>query len=183
MRRFKPMKMPVKKTICVRPAPRDRKRAIVTFGSLTLQAAIGRSGITAFKREGDGATPLATMRILGGYCRTDRIKTAISALPLKPIRRTMLWCDAKGHACYNRPVTAPFTPSHEELMRTDGLYDIVLVMDWNVTARAQGRGSAIFFHLIRPGYEPTAGCVAVSRRDMLRLLPHIDTRTVVRVIR
>lgn len=182
MRRFKAVKAPRINIICVRPAPRDRRRAIVTFGPLTFAAAIGRSGVTAFKREGDGATPIAAMRILGGYRRMDRIRNATTILPLTPIRQKMLWCDAKGNASYNRPVNAPFMASHEELMRADGLYDIVLVMDWNVTARAQGRGSAIFFHLIRPGYEPTAGCVAISRRDMLRLLPHIGRHSIVRVI-
>ena len=64
----------------------------------------------------------------------------------------------------------------------DALYDICLVLDWNVTSRRRNKGSAIFFHLIRPGYEPTAGCVAITRRDMLRILPHLRRRTVVRVL-
>ncbi len=75
-----------------------------------------------------------------------------------------------------------FGRSHEEMKRKDGLYDICLVLDWNVTARARNRGSAIFFHLIRPGYEPTAGCVAVHPRDMQRLLPFMHRGTVVRVL-
>lgn len=182
MRRSKPGDSAFTQTILVRRAPRDRCRAIVQLGNLRLPAAIGRSGISAFKREGDGATPLAAMKILGGYGRGERIGAVKTPLAIKRIRRDMLWCDAPGNANYNRPVRAPFTASHEELMRADGLYDIVLVMDWNVTARAQGRGSAIFFHLIRPGYEPTAGCVAVARRNMLRLLPHIRRGTVVRVL-
>ncbi|MCX8999301.1 hypothetical protein NOF55_19535 [Rhizobiaceae bacterium BDR2-2] len=181
MRRLKAGNATFIRTILVRAAPRDRRRAVLQAGPLCIPAAIGRSGITAFKREGDGATPRASMRILGGYVRGDRIADAKSLLDLKRIRRTMLWCDAPGDANYNRPVAHPFKKSHEELMREDGLYDIVLVMDWNVTCRAQGRGSAIFFHLIRPGYEPTAGCVAIARRDMLRLLPHIGRRTTVRV--
>lgn len=183
MRRFKPGDSATVPTLLVRRAPRDPRRAILQAGPLRISAAIGRSGISAFKREGDGATPRASMRILGGYLRGDRIRSVKSQLALKRIRPNMLWCDAPDDASYNRPVTAPFAKSHEELMRKDGLYDIVLVMDWNVTARARGRGSAIFFHLIRPGYEPTAGCVAVARRDMLRLLPHIDGRTTVRVLK
>ena len=62
-----------------------------------------------------------------------------------------------------------------ELVRSsiaDELYDICIVLDWNVSCRKRNGGSAIFFHLIRPGYEPTAGCVALSRRDMWRILPH-----------
>lgn len=169
-------------TLLVRRAPRDKSRAILQAGPLRLQAAIGRSGITAFKREGDGATPLASMRILGGFLRRDRIFTAKTTLPIKATRQDMLWCDAPGTASYNRPVKAPFTKSHEELMRQDAVYDVVLIMDWNISSRAQGRGSALFFHLIRPGYTPTAGCLAISRRDMLRLLPFLGRRTTVRVL-
>lgn len=73
----------------------------------------------------------------------------------------MLWCDEPRNANYNRLVKAPFALSHEEMMRKDGLYDVCLVLDWNITARSRNRGSAIFMHLIRPGYEPTAGCVAL----------------------
>jgi len=56
------------------------------------------------------------------------------------------------------------------------------VLDWNVTSRARNRGSAIFFHLIRPGYEPTAGCVAISARDMRRILPYLRKGTILRVL-
>jgi L,D-peptidoglycan transpeptidase YkuD (ErfK/YbiS/YcfS/YnhG family) len=99
-----------------------------------------------------------------------------------PIRKSMLWCDASGDANYNRPVKAPFAKSHEKLMRKDHLYDICLVMDWNISSRKQNSGSAIFFHLARPGYRPTEGCVAISRRDMLRLLPLVGPKTVVKVL-
>ena len=168
--------------IIVRPAPGRKTRALVSVGGLTVPAAIGRSGRSAFKREGDGATPIAAMRLLYGFERGDRVGALKTALPMRRIRYDMLWCDAPAHACYNQPVKAPFQPSHEELMRSDGLYDICLVLDWNVTSRRRHRGSAIFFHLIRPGYQPTAGCVAVSLPDMKRLLRIMRQGTVVRVL-
>ena len=170
------------KTILVRPAPGDRTRAILQVGPLRIPAAIGRSGRTSRKREGDGGTPIAAMPLLSGFVRGDRVALPNTTLALKRIRPSMLWCDASGHPSYNRPVSAPFKPSHEELARKDELYDICLVLDWNVTSRKRNAGSAIFFHLIRPGYEPTAGCVAIARRDMLRILPHIGRGTVVRVL-
>src|SRR3546814_4717158 len=77
----------------------------------------------------------------------------------------MLWCDQPDHASYNRLVRAPFCRSHEEMMRKDGLYDICLVLDWNITSRRRHRGSAIFFHIAREGYRPTEGCVAISLAD------------------
>ena len=170
------------KTILVRPAPGKKSRAIVQVGPLRIPAAIGRAGRTSRKREGDGATPIAAMPLLSGYLRGDRLAQPASALPLRRIQPAMLWCDAPKHPSYNRLVRAPFKPSHEEMRRKDGLYDICLVLDWNVTARRRHAGSAIFFHLIRPGYEPTAGCIAVAKRDMLRILPHMRRGTVVRVL-
>ncbi|HEV7307257.1 L,D-transpeptidase family protein [Ensifer sp.] len=170
------------KTITVRAAPRDRKRALVSFDGRVEQAAIGRSGITSLKREGDGATPRAAMKLVGGYIRRDRLFLGPTPLPTRATRTGMLWCDQPGHALYNRPVKAPFKPSHEEMMRGDGLYDICLVMDWNLIRRRRNAGSAIFFHLIRPGYEPTQGCVAVSLPAMRRLVPHMRRGTVVRVL-
>jgi L,D-peptidoglycan transpeptidase YkuD (ErfK/YbiS/YcfS/YnhG family) len=145
-------------------------------------AAIGRSGRTVLKREGDGATPIASMKLLSGFRRGERPACLRTLLPIRRIRNDMLWCDQPGDPNYNRLVKAPFRPSHEELKRDDGLYDICLVMDWNVTSRARNRGSAIFFHLIKPGYEPTAGCVAIHPRDMRRLLPFMRRGTVVRVL-
>ncbi|GLR55241.1 hypothetical protein GCM10007923_64640 [Shinella yambaruensis] len=166
----------------MRPAPGRKTRAIVQVGPLRLPAAIGRSGRTSRKREGDGATPIAAMPLLSGFLRGDRLPQPQSALPLRRIRPAMLWCDAPKHPSYNRLVRAPFKPSHEEMQRKDELYDICLVLDWNVTARRRHAGSAIFFHLIRPGYEPTAGCIALAQRDMLRILPHLRRGTVVRVL-
>ncbi|MFS8146067.1 hypothetical protein ATY78_26530 [Rhizobium sp. R635] len=169
-------------TIMVRPAPGKKSRAIVRLGSITVPAAIGRSGRTIMKREGDGATPIASMRLISGFRRGERNGLLVTPLALRRIRADMLWCDQPENASYNRLVRAPLGASHEEMRRSDGLYDICLVMDWNISSRARNRGSAIFFHLIRPGYEPTAGCVAVALRDMRRLLPHLRKGTIVRVL-
>lgn len=122
------------------------------------------------------------MPVLYGFVRGDRVKSLPTALPMRRIRPDMLWCDQPEHPSYNRLVKAPFTPSHEEMKRKDGLYDVCLVLDWNVSSRKRHRGSAIFFHLIRAGYQPTAGCVAVKLRDMQRLLRFIRKGTVVKVL-
>ncbi len=168
--------------ITVRAAPGNRSRGIVTLGGITVLAALGRSGRTAFKREGDGATPIAAMKVLHGFTRGDRVRSLQTGLPIRRISKDMLWCDQPDHPSYNRLVRAPFRPSHEEMMREDGLYDVCIVLDWNISSRRRHRGSAIFFHLIRPGYQPTAGCIAVSIRDMRRLLRFMRAGTVVRVL-
>jgi L,D-peptidoglycan transpeptidase YkuD (ErfK/YbiS/YcfS/YnhG family) len=169
--------------ILVRAVPGNPRQAIVQAGRLTFRAALGRSGRTSRKREGDGATPIAAMRILFGYYRQDRGIAALrTGLNMRPIRKDMLWCDAAGDANYNRLVRAPFGKSHETMTREDHLYDICLVLDWNISSRRQGRGSAIFLHLAGTGYRPTEGCVAIRKRDMLRLLPLIGPETMMRVI-
>ena len=169
-------------TVVVRPAPGKKTRALMQVGPLTIPAAIGRSGRSILKRERDGATPIADMKLLYGFTRGDHVRFLRTALPMRRIRKDMLWCDQPDNPNYNRLVKAPFRPSHEEMRRGDGLYDICLVLDWNVSSRRRHRGSAIFFHLIRPGYEPTAGCIAISLGDMRRILPLLRKGTTVRVV-
>ncbi|WP_110033786.1 L,D-transpeptidase family protein [Hoeflea marina] len=157
-------------------------RALVSFGGLVFAAAIGRGGKTAFKREGDGATPRGDLKVLGGYRSGSLRAPVISATKLGRAGARDGWCDAPDHAAYNRYVRLPFGASHETLARPDALYDVVLVLDWNVRCRRRGAGSAIFLHLARPGYEPTEGCVALKRRDLMRILPHIRRGGCVRVV-
>ena len=157
--------------------PRMRDRANLLVGGLVLPAFLGRSGKRVLKREGDGATPVSRLGIQYGYYRADRVRLPQTRLAMQPIRPDMGWCDAPGHPAYNNPVRLPFAHGHEMMMRDDGLYDICLVLDWNRQSRRRHHGSAIFFHLHdRPG-RPTEGCIAIDRRDMLRLLPMLSTKT------
>ncbi|MDF1717033.1 MAG: L,D-transpeptidase family protein [Antarcticimicrobium sp.] len=144
-----------------------------------LPCSIGRGGITADKREGDGATPAGLHRITGMLYRPDRMARPTRwALPIGP---RDLWSDASGETSYNQWVRAPYRHSHERLRRADPLYDLVLLTDWNWPRAQPGRGSAIFLHQWRrPGF-PTEGCIGFSRADLLwlaaRVLP--GTRLVV----
>ncbi|SPF77665.1 L,D-transpeptidase family protein [Pseudoprimorskyibacter insulae] len=125
---------------------------------------IGRGGIRADKREGDGATPIAAMTIVGMLYRPDRIARPVPWA--EPITPGDLWSDASGQPDYNTHVRTPYPHSHEALRRADPLYDLVLVTDWNWPDAEDGKGSAIFVHQWRrPGF-PTEGCVAF-RRDHL----------------
>jgi len=168
--------------LLVRPSPLNPSRAIVQLGHLTFQAAIGRNGRSVFKREGDGKTPIAQMPLLYGFIRGERFRAVQTPLTLRRAVKSMLWCDAPGDPNYNRLVRAPFKPSHEDICREDGLYDVCLVLDWNVRSRQRNRGSAIFMHMIPPGYEPTAGCVALHPTDMRRLLPHLYPGQIIQVL-
>lgn len=169
------------RTIAVRGAPGNRLKAIVRFGPLSFPAALGRGGITSFKREGDGATPRAAMAVVGGFRRGGLLTPDRAGVFLRRVGERDGWCDAPAHAAYNRPVRLPFQASHETLIRGDLLYDFGFVLDWNISSRRRGLGSAIFLHVARPGLPPTQGCLALERRDMLRLMPFIRRGTILRV--
>lgn len=167
--------------LVVRQAPANRLRALVRYGPVTVQAALGRGGITSFKHEGDGGTPRGPMKILGGFRRAGMLTPDRAGLALQRVGGRDGWCDAPDHAAYNRQVRLPFAASHETLVRNDTLYDFGLVLDWNIRSRKRGAGSAIFLHVARPGYLPTEGCIALKRRDLLRLMPFLRCGTIVRV--
>lgn len=169
-------------TLAVRPRPGNASQGILVAGMRVIPCALGRGGVSARKREGDGATPLAAMRLLWGHFRRGRIR-AVSGLQLSPIRSGDGWCDAPADRNYNRPVQLPYHASHEDMLRPDRLYDAVIVLDWNIRQRRRGFGSAIFLHVARSGFLPTEGCVAVSPRDMAWLLPRLSRHTVLRVLR
>jgi L,D-peptidoglycan transpeptidase YkuD (ErfK/YbiS/YcfS/YnhG family) len=145
-------------------------RGIVRLGALAFPCALGRTGRRALKREGDGATPAGHWRLLQVLYRGDRIRRPATALPVKQIKPDDGWCDAPADRNYNRPVRHPYPASAERLWRADGLYDIVVVLSHNVSPRVRGAGSAIFMHVAQPGYAPTAGCIALKRAHLLRLL-------------
>jgi L,D-peptidoglycan transpeptidase YkuD (ErfK/YbiS/YcfS/YnhG family) len=103
----------------------------------------------------------------------------MTALPAKPLRPSDGWCDAPRDRNYNRKVTLPYPASHERLWRKDGLYDVIVVLDYNYSRRVSGRGSAIFMHVARRGFAPTEGCIALKRDHLLRLLAVLPRRTAV----
>jgi L,D-peptidoglycan transpeptidase YkuD (ErfK/YbiS/YcfS/YnhG family) len=169
--------------LTVRARPGNPSQGLLVAGHSVFPCALGRGGISADKREGDGATPLASMRILSGYFRGDHVAARRTRLGMTPIHAERGWCEVPDDRNYNRPVKIPYGASHETMRRPDRLYDYCLVLDWNVMPRRRGRGSAIFFHLARPGFTPTQGCVAVTAKVMARLLPYLSDRTVLQVVR
>lgn len=166
----KRMAASVLRRIIVRASREDPSRGILVAGALTVPCALGRSGVTRHKREGDGATPAGRLRLVHCFYRVDRLSRPITRLPTTIIRRSDGWCDDPSDRNYNRPVTLPYPAGHEDMWRKDGLYDIVVILDWNLDNPRPGRGSAIFLHLAAPGFAPTAGCVAVTRLAMMQIL-------------
>lgn len=151
-------------------------RGLLRVGGRTFPCAIGRSGMRAVKREGDGASPLGQHRLCDVLYRADRVRRPRTGLPIKILKRDDGWCDGAVDRNYNRAVRLPYPASHEELWRADRLYDIVVVVDYNVRRRARNFGSAIFMHVADPGYGPTAGCVALKREHLEQVLALLPRR-------
>lgn len=156
--------------IIVRALPAEPSRGLLVAGPLTVPCALGRHGVTRHKREGDAATPCGRLRLVSCLYRADRVSMPVTRLPTAPISRLDGWCDDPADRRYNRPVRLPHPAGHEEMWRQDHLYDIVVILDWNLVYPRPGAGSAIFLHLAGPGFPPTAGCVAVSLPNVRKIL-------------
>jgi len=143
---------------------------VLTYKNLRFPAALGTDGVRARKKEGDGATPLGAWACVKVYYRPDRVRRPQTTLPAEPLRANSGWCDAPNDRNYNRKVTLPYAASAEALWRDDHLYDVIVVLDYNLMPRSRGRGSAIFLHTARPSLSPTEGCIAMKREHLLRLL-------------
>ena len=142
-----------------------------SYGDKVWRAAVGSSGIQAQKTEGDGVSPIGCWPIRKVLFRADKLPAApVSVFPTAAIAPDDGWCDAPDHPAYNRPVKLPFAASHEEMWRKDDLYDIVVVLGQNDDPPVAGAGSAIFLHIARPDYSPTAGCAALAKEDLLAFL-------------
>jgi L,D-peptidoglycan transpeptidase YkuD (ErfK/YbiS/YcfS/YnhG family) len=167
--------------IRVRARPGLRAQGLLVAGALQLRVALGRSGIRADKREGDGATPRGRFRPLRVWWRADRGPRPQTRLPVRRIGRSDGWCEDPGDNRYNLPVRLSEGSALDRLWREDDLYDVIVEIDHNTRPRVARRGSAVFIHVARPGFQPTAGCIALRQAGLRRLLTRLrrDTRIVV----
>lgn len=162
---------------------KDRDGYRLDAADLVMPCLVGKAGLIAAadKREGDMATPIGDWQLRYVYFRPDRITLPAISLPAIKLTPDMGWCDDPHHAHYNMPVERPFAASHERLWREDGLYDVIVVLGHNDSPPKPFLGSAVFFHLREQHTAFTAGCVAVTRDDMMALLETADTTTILRI--
>jgi L,D-peptidoglycan transpeptidase YkuD (ErfK/YbiS/YcfS/YnhG family) len=157
--------------------PGRRSQGWLRAGPLVMPVALGRGGIRADKREGDGGTPCGRFRPLRLWWRADRLPRPQSLLPARRIGPRDAWCEDPADRRYNRHVRRSATEPGDRLQRSDRLYDMIVEIDHNVRPRVAGRGSAVFIHVARAGFAPTAGCVGVRPRDLRVLLSRLSPRT------
>lgn len=177
------MRVKRSRPVLVRRAPGDSRKARIVLRHGVRPAALGRTGIRALKREGDGGTPLGRFTVRQVLYRADRIPRPRTQLKVRAIRDHDAWCDDPADRNYNRLIILPSRRSAEGLKRADHLYDLVLVLGYNDLPRVNGRGSAIFVHLARPGLSPTDGCIALTRHDLTMLLAELRRGSSIMVMR
>jgi L,D-peptidoglycan transpeptidase YkuD (ErfK/YbiS/YcfS/YnhG family) len=154
---------------------------VLDWGDGPRRCAIGPAGIAAKSAEGDGVTPQGTFPLRRIFYRADRIQEPKSILPVRATGPADGWCDASADPNYNRLVKLPYPASAENMWRDDHLYDLVAVVGFNDDPVVPGRGSAIFLHLAKPDYRPTAGCVALAEADLRAALEQLRPGDKIRI--
>jgi L,D-peptidoglycan transpeptidase YkuD (ErfK/YbiS/YcfS/YnhG family) len=151
----------------------DYRRGRLVWPTGAARAAAGRAGVARHKTEGDGATPAGTFLLISAFYRADRLPVPSTRLPLRALKPQDAWVDEPADANYNRLVSLPY-PGHTEMMwLDDGVYDLLVVIGYNVNPVVPGAGSAIFLHVAKPDFSPTAGCIAVEREVLVGLMPRL----------
>ena len=142
---------------------------------------IGKKGSTKNKKEGDKKTPKGTFEIENLYYRKDRINKPETSLKCVEIKKNMGWCDDVNFPTkYNKLIKISKKIRHEKLKRKDNKYDLFIPIKYNYKKPLSGLGSCIFIHLTK-NYEPTAGCIALKKKDFLIMLKLINKKTKIKI--
>ena len=137
---------------------------------------IGKKGISKNKYEGDFKTPSGKFKIGTLYWRNDRVKLPETKLICKKIKKNMVWCNDVNSKFYNKEINKKKNIRYEKLFRNDYKYDYFILIEYNYKNTLKNKGSAIFIHLTK-NYKPTAGCIAISKKDFLILVRLIDNNS------
>jgi L,D-peptidoglycan transpeptidase YkuD (ErfK/YbiS/YcfS/YnhG family) len=156
------------------------KSGYLKYKNLEIKCTLGKSGIGIKKREGDNITPKGTYKIVNIFYRKDRIKKISSKFKLIEITREMGWCDDPKSKYYNQLIKLPTEYSHERFFRKDNVYDLVLVLNYNMRPIIKNKGSAIFIHIAKKN-QKTAGCIALNKMDLVNLIKKIDKKTKIKI--
>lgn len=153
------------------------KSKYLKYKNFKFKCALGKKGIGKKKKEGDKTTPIGTYKIFKIYYRNDRLKKINSKIKLHKINKNFAWCDDPLSEKYNQLIKLPTKYGHEKLYRRDSIYDLILVLNYNMKPIIKNKGSAIFIHVARKNYESTEGCVALKKEDLIILIKKIKKNT------
>ena len=153
----------------------------LTYKDYKVKCAIGKRGIGKKRREGDLITPKGLFKIKKVYFRKDKVRDLKTKFSMKAITKNMGWCNDPKSNKYNQLIKYPFAFNAEKLYRNDNIYDIVIVLNFNSRPVEKNKGSAIFLHVAKRKYKPTAGCVAIKKNELKKLLKLITLQTKIKI--
>ena len=159
---------------------RLKNKDTLHFDNFLFQCAIGKKGINSKKKEGDFCTPKGIFSIKNLYYRSDRLTKPETKITIKKIKKHMVWCNDPKNKKYNSLIRINKKIRHEKMYRKDHKYDLVIVINYNLKKPIPYKGSAIFIHLTK-NYKPTAGCIALKKKDLLILLKIINKKTKIKI--
>ena len=137
---------------------------------------IGKNELSSNKKEGDNCTPKGRFKLGSIYYRPDKVKKPITNLKIKKIKKNMVWCNDPYNKYYNKQIYIDKKIKSEKIYRNDYKYDYFLVIEYNFKKIVPNKGSAIFIHLTK-NYKPTAGCIALQKKDFLILSMLINSKS------
>lgn len=153
------------------------KSGYLKYKDIKFKCALGKSGIGKKRIEGDNITPKGTFKIIKIYYRKDRIKKINSTFKLIEIKKDMGWCDDPESKKYNQLIKLPSKYRHEKLFRNDRIYDLIIVLNYNMNPVIKNKGSAIFIHIAKNNYNKTKGCIALKKKDLIEIISKIKRNT------
>ena len=153
------------------------KSRYLKYKNLKFRCALGKGGIKIKKREGDNITPKGNYKIVKVYYRKDRIKKISTRIRCNNIKKDMGWCDDPKSKKYNKLIKLPTQYNHEKLYRKDNIYDLILVLNYNMRPIIKNKGSAIFIHVANKNYKPTQGCISLKKQDLTKILSLLTKKT------
>ena len=159
----------------------ELKNNFLYFQKYKLRCSIGKRGISINKKEGDKKTPKGEFKLKYILYRKDRIFKFKTKLKKIAINKKMGWCDDPNSAYYNKIIIYPFKFNAEKLWRRENIYDIIIVIDYNINPVLKNKGSAIFLHIAKKKYQPTNGCVAVNKKNIRLIASKINKKTKLRI--
>jgi L,D-peptidoglycan transpeptidase YkuD (ErfK/YbiS/YcfS/YnhG family) len=159
-----------------------KKSGYLKYKNFKFRCALGKAGIKEKKFEGDNITPRGTYRIIKVFYRSDRIKNLTTRITKIKIKKNMGWCDDFKSKDYNKLIKIPFKYSYEKLFRTDHVYDLVILINYNYKPIIRNKGSAIFLHIAKKNYQKTAGCIALKKKHLLKILSNIKKNEKIKII-
>ena len=158
-----------------------KNKHTLQVGDFNFKCSIGKNGLIKNKIEGDKRTPKGIFEIEHLYFRKDRLEKPRTPLKCIEIKEKMGWCDdIKVQSKYNRLIKIEKNIKHEKLKRNDQKYDLLIPIKYNFNKIKVGLGSCIFIHLTKD-YKPTAGCIALAKKDFLIMLKLINKNTKIKI--